>query len=80
MADENITEDEVWNDLDAQFALQERMPGDIDVTQIADRYKVHVNTAWNYMVKMVNSGEYIFVTVSDDVAGNRKRKIIRKVK
>lgn len=80
MENENITEDEIWQDLDATFARQERLPGDLDVTQIAERYGVHENTAWAYMGKMVEGGEYKFFVVSDSNSGNGKRRIIRKVK
>ena len=80
MADETITEDAIWADIDAVFAMPARQPGDVDAYQIMSRYGGSPNTARNRMTKLVATGEWEFVYVADDTTSQGRRKIIRKVK
>jgi hypothetical protein len=79
MADETITEDAIWADIDAVFAMPARQPGDVDAYQIMSRYGGNENTARNRMTKLVSTGEWEFVYVADDTTSQGRRKIIRKV-
>jgi hypothetical protein len=79
MATETITEDAIWADIDAVFAMPARQPGDVDAYQIMSRYGGNENTARNRMTKLVSTGEWEFVYVADDTTSQGRRKIIRKV-
>ena len=79
MATETITEDAIWADIDAVFAMPARQPGDIDAYQIMSRYGGNENTARNRMTKLVATGKWEFVYVADDTTSQGRRKIIRKV-
>jgi hypothetical protein len=70
---------EIWADIDSKFALPVRMSGDIDVTQIMERYGGHENTARGRMKALVATGEWEFVIVADESTNRGRRKIIRKI-
>jgi hypothetical protein len=80
MADETITESDIWADIDAMFALPARQPGDIDAYQLMERYGGHENSARNRMKSLVKTGEWEFIIVADDTSNQGRRKVIRKVK
>ena len=80
MAAETIAEDEIWADIDAIFLYPPREPGDIDCEQIRARYGVNETNGREKMKRLVDSGEWEYITVSDDTCMNGRRKVIRKVK
>ena len=80
MVSETITESEIWKDLDAQFMLPLRQPGDIDAYQFIARYGCNESNARKKMSNLVSTGEWEFVTVADDTTSQGRRKVIRKVK
>jgi hypothetical protein len=71
--------DDIWAEIDSVFGLPERLPGDIDATQMAERYDVCQTSALRKMQRLVASGEYKYVVVKDDTNPNKRRKIIRLV-
>lgn len=70
---------DIWTDLDAIYILPQRLPGDIDVTQIMVHYGLTENGARNRMAQLVYTGQWEFITVTDVTSGQGKRKIIRKI-
>ena len=78
MADETITESDIWADIDAVFNLPPRMPGDIDMKQLRERYGLSQNGAYDRMDQLVRKGWQI-LTVADETSASGRRKIIRKV-
>lgn len=79
MADEDISEDEIWDDLDKYFTLAERMPGDIDTQQLMKRYGVCDTTARRIMKKLSDSEDWILLWIKDDNSGIGKRRVLRRV-
>lgn len=80
MADETITESEIWADIDAMFTIPVREPGDIDVQQWADHFGISETTARNQIAKLAKMGDWQILEVHDDSSANGRRKIIRRVK
>lgn len=79
MEAKNITEAEMWADIDAAFPkLPEREPGDIDSVQWALHKGVSRNTALRQMQKLAENGKWEVVTVYSATSG--KRNVIRRVK
>lgn len=78
--DKQITEADIWADIDAVYAFPLRESGDIDVTQMMERYPGHENTARGRMKALVATGEWEFVIVADDTSNRGRRKVIRRVK
>jgi len=79
MADETITESDIWADIDAMFVVPDRMPGDIDATQIGQRYGLNETNARNKMKVLVATGDWELMIVHDDSSGTGRRKVIRRV-
>jgi len=71
--------DEIWAEIDTVYGLQKREVGDIDSRQMSKRYGIAIDTASRRMKKLVDSGEYEFVTVKDKTYQSGKCRVIRKV-
>lgn len=80
MADENITEDEVWEDLDRLLSKPERQAGDIDVEQFAMRYNMSETAARRKMKKLSNGQGWEYIIVHDDTSSTGMRRVLRKKK
>jgi len=80
MVDKTITESDIWADIDAAFALPEREPGDIDIAQLMTHYGLSRTGSNSRMEALKRTGNWEILIVKDDISGNGRRKIVRKVK
>lgn len=72
--------DDIWAEIDAIYGFPNREEGDIDSGQIAKRYGIGESAAQRRMHRLVDSGEYEFVTVRDNASSNGRRLVIRRTK
>lgn len=78
MASENITEAELWADIDEAFRLPPRLPGDIDALQLSTRYGISDNAARDRMRLMIRTGKWEKLLVEDETSVSRRRVVVRR--
>ena len=71
---------EIWADLDAIYAVEERLPGDLDYHDFMEHYGLSQNGARARMDGLVASGAWQYVTVREPRNDAGKIKVIRRVK